>query len=185
MPSFHEVILFRLEANPPAYLWSGTGDLPVPADALAGATTYRGAGALLDVPEVKQLINGVADRIEVSVSGVDMQTQRYAAEDADSVPGSTVRFGTLVMDEFNQIAGMVDWEWEGVADVVGVDRTADENGGVVRSVSLSIGAGDTGRSKSDLTFFTDADQRRRSPDDAFFSHIGQISATVTRPFGPA
>jgi len=184
MPELREVILFRLESPTPAYLWSGVGPLPVAGDALAGATTYKGAGQLLDVPELKQLINGVADRIEVAVSGVDTGIQALASDEAPGVQGSLVRIGTLALDSMNQPVGAVDWEWEGRADVVGVDRQASEDGSVVRSVSLSIGAGDTGRSKADLRFFTDADQRRRSPDDAFFSNIGKISAQVTRPFGP-
>lgn len=182
MAELREVFLFRLEANPPYFMWSGVGDLVVQGDALApGVSTYRGFGALLDMPVVQQLINGTADRVEFTASGVDAET--LALADDEDVRGATVRIGSLALGSDSQPYGMVEWEWEGVADVVSIDSSADESGNRVRSVSLSVGSADTARSRSDLAFFTDAEQRKRSPDDAFFDHVGQISSGVTRRFG--
>jgi hypothetical protein len=180
-----EAFLFRLECDPPAYLWSGVGDLVVPADNLVPTTdTYLGGGELLaGLPEIQQLINGTASRVEFTASGVDQETIRLALEDRASVDGATVRIGTVPMDENWAISGSVDWEWEGIADVVTIDRSGDENGAVTRSVTLSVGSADTTRSRYQLTFFTDADQRRRSPTDAFFSHVGGITQGSSRRFG--
>lgn len=179
-----EAYLFRLECDPPAYMWSGVGDLVVPGDAIvSGTTTYLGGGEWVDLPEVQQLINGTADRVEFTASGVDEETIRLALEDRASVDGATVRIGTVPMDANYQLSGPVDWEWEGVADVVTVDSTSNENGDRIRSVTLSVGSADTARSRSQLTLFTDADQRRRSPDDAIFSHVGGIASGNTRRFG--
>lgn len=172
-----EAFLFRLECDPPAYLWSGIGDLIVDGD------TYRGGGELLSgLPEIQQLINGTASRVDFTASGVDAETIRLAREDRASVNGAMVRIGTVPMNADWQIAGPVDWEWEGVADVVTVDRTGTEDGGVVRSISLSVGSADTARSRLQLSLFTDSDQRRRSSDDAFFSHVGGITAGTSRRF---
>ncbi len=177
-----EAFLFRLETVPPAYLWSGVGDLVVPADAQFPQTTYKGAGQLLNVPELQEAINGVAARIDFSVSGVNAEMQALAV--SEEVKGSKVVVGTIPLDDRNQIAGDVFYEMEGTADVVSTDRSGDAQGGVTRSITLSVLVGDGGRSRPDLTFFTDADQRKRSPTDAFFSHIASINAGVTRPFGP-
>lgn len=185
MPELRESYLFRLECTPPAYMWSGVGDLVVPGDAVVGSapTTYLGGGQWVDLPEIQQLINGTADRVEFTASGVDQETIRLALEDRASVDGATVRIGTVPMDANYQLAGPVDWEWEGLADVVTVDSTSNEVGDRTRSVTLSVGSSDTARSRSQLTTFTDADQRRRSPDDAMFSHVAGITAGNTRRFG--
>ena len=61
----------RIDAVPAARLWSGVGDLTVPADIVESEpATYLGAGALLNAPDFQQLINGTAERLEVQVSGV-------------------------------------------------------------------------------------------------------------------
>lgn len=178
-----EAFLFRLESDPPAYLWSGVGSLDVPADAIVPATTYLGGGEWVDLPEIQQLINGTADRVEFTASGVDEETLRLAMEDRASVDGAQVRIGTIPLDANWQIAGTVDWEWEGIADVVTIDQATGENGERTRSVSLSVGSADTARSRAQLSFFTDAEQRRRSPTDAIFSHVSRIAAGSTRRFG--
>lgn len=178
-----EAFLFRLECDPPAYLWSGVGDLFVEGDAIADEATYLGGGELLELPAIQQLINGIADRVEFTVSGVDAETFRLALEDRAGVDGARVLIGTAPMDAAYQLSGPVDWEWEGVADVVTVDSTASVDGGKTRSVTLSVGSADTARSRAQLTFFTDADQRRSFPTDAFFSHVGRIAAGNTRRFG--
>jgi len=177
MPQIYETYLFRLEANPPAYVWSGVGPIVI------GGDTYQGMGEMLNLPDVEQLINGTADRVDFSVSGVDAGTLRLALDDRDTVDGAAVYILSQQLDEFNQLIGSPEYEWEGIADVVSVDSQSDESGNRTRTITLSVGAGDTGRSRSDLTFFTDADQRKRSLTDAFFSHIGGISAGTTRRFG--
>lgn len=183
MANLNEVYLFRLEADPPAYLWSGAGDLPVPGDAIASAATYTGMGDLIDIPSLAQLINSSADRVEFTLSGVTAEAMRLAYEDRESVKGARVRIGSLVLDSALQPAAEVDWEWEGVADTVEIEREPENNGKAVRSVTLSVGSADTARSRPELDFWTDASQRIKSPTDAFFSHVAGISQGTTRSFG--
>jgi hypothetical protein len=57
--------------------------------------------------------------------------------------------------------------------------------GRTRTVSLSVGTDETGRSRAPIALFTDADQRRRSPTDAFFDHVAGITAGTSRRFGPS
>ena len=172
-----EAFLFRLECAEPAYLWSGAGDLVIDGD------TYLGGGELLDgLPQIAYLINGTADSVTFTASGVDPETIRLAHEDRNQVNGAPVRIGTVSMDERWQVAGPVDWEWEGVASVVTVDRSGSEDGGVTRSISLLVESGDTARSRSQLNFFSDADQRKRSATDAIFSHTAGIAQGNTRRF---
>lgn len=179
-----EVYLFRLEADPPAYVSSAVGDLDVPGDNLVGPaiTRYRGIGTLTGIPTLQNLINGVADRAEFTLSGVDAIALRYAREDKDSIPGSIVRIGSVPIGRDGQVSGPVDWEWEGIADTISQSSQGQESGKRTRSITISVGTATVSRSTASLSSFTDADQRKRSADDAFFSYIAGIVDT-TRRFG--
>lgn len=183
MPEIRESYLLRIASDPPARIWSGFGDLVIPADIVEPVpATYMGAGELLSAPDFQALINGVAERLEFTVSGVSTETLRLALEDAPSVKGATVHLGRVDFDSNWQIVAV---EWEAVfrADALVVESQG--NGGArQRTISLSIGHGDTGRSYAPSAFFTDADQRRRSATDAIFSQVAGINAGTSRRFGP-
>jgi len=181
---YRESYLLRIAADPPARIWSGFGDLEIPADAVEPEpAVYRGAGELLSVPDFQQLVNGTAERIEFSVSGVTEETLRLALEDAPSVRNAAVHVGRIDFDEHWQQIGPVEWEAVFRADVLSVSRQGSGDS-PVRTISLSVGTDDTGRSRAPLAFFTDADQRFRSPTDAIFSHVAGIYAGTSRRFGP-
>lgn len=180
MIELREAILFEMMCDPPARMWSGVGNLVIDGD------TYLGGGELMDsFPELQQLINYVASAAEFVVSGVDDETIRLAFEDRDSVEGAVVRIGTVPMNANWQVSGPIEWEWEGKAEIVTVDRTGDPEGGVTRSITLSVGSEDTARSRLQLTLFTDAEQRKRSPDDSFFSNVAAITNGTSRRFEAA
>lgn len=179
-----EAYLFRLEAVPPAYLWSGVGDIDVPGDALVGpdTTRYMGMGSLTGIPALQNLVNFVADRADFVVSGVDALALGYAHEDKDTIPGSLIRIGSLPLDNTGQIAGPVDWEWEGRADTISVDSQGGNNGSRIRSITVSAGTATVARSTAGISSFTDAGQRSVYPDDAYFSYVAGIQNT-SRRFG--
>ncbi|MEG3086185.1 hypothetical protein [Sphingomonas sp. PB4P5] len=183
MATYRRSILFRLGSDPAAYLWSGVGDLELPINALDGTPTiYRGAGALLDIPELEQLINGAADRIDISISGVSVEGIRLALEDAPSVKGASVHIGAAYFDKHWQL---IEVEWLALlrADTLLVAGQQTETGRS-RTVTLSIGTDFTDRSRAPVAFFTDPDQRRRSSDDRIFDHVSGITQGTSRKFGP-
>ena len=184
MAAFNEVYLFRIEADPPAYLWSGHGDLFVEGDAIASDATYLGAGDIIDMPAIAQIINSAADRVDISLSGVTEVSMRLAFEDRDTVKGAIVRLGSLVMDGAMQQVGEVDWEWDGIVSSVSVRRDPSRPGeSPKRTIAMSVARGDTARTRAELDFYTDASQREVSADDVFFSHVAGISQGSTRTFG--
>lgn len=183
MAVYRRCILWRLACTPVARLWSGFGDLAIPGDHVdIQGGTYRGAGALLSVPALKQMMNGLADRVEFQVSGVTAETVRLAIDDRDSVQGADLRVGYVMLDADWQVTGKPVWTWRGKADILTTDRGPTERGGQ-RTISLSVASTDTDRSDPTLAWFTDADQRRRSPDDAIFSRVASLQAGSTRRFG--
>ncbi len=184
MAEVRESYLLYIKTTDPARIWSGFGPLVIPGDAVDdGSAPYLGAGDLLEVPDFQQLINGVAERIDFEVSGVSAETLRLALDDAPTVANSPVYVGRVDFDENWQIIGPVEWEATFRADTLIVDSQA-EGGRRVRTIKLSVGTDDTGRTYSPISFFTDADQRLRAADDAFFDHVAQITSGSTRIFGP-
>jgi hypothetical protein len=183
MASYRRSILFRLASDPIAYLWSGFGNLYVEDDVDPAGATYLGGGSMLSVPALKQLINGVADRLEFTLSGVSAETLRLAQEDAATIRDALVLLGEQTFDENWQQVGTPDWVWRGFADCLFID-SEDSGGRRTRSIRLSVRSADIFRADPVLSYFTDQDQRRRSPDDAIFSHVSLISVGATRRFGP-
>jgi hypothetical protein len=172
-------VLLRIAADPIARVWSGVGDLDIPADIVEPSLArYLGGGQLVNIPELEQVINGTASRIEITVSGVNAQTLALATEEAESVKGAACHIGIAYFD--------ADWQLDDVEwiAVLRADFLTTARQGNTRSITISIGTDDTDRSRAPVAFWTDADQRRRSPTDRFFDHIAGISSGTSRRFGP-
>lgn len=173
----------RIDCDPPARVWSGVGDLLIPADIVESEpAVYWGGGDLVSAPDFQQLMNGVAERLTLTLSGVTGESQRLALEDAASVKGARVHLVRFDFDDDWQLDGV---EYEAVfrADSLTVGNDEGPNGRT-RTITLSIGTEDTDRSRAPIAFWTDADQRRRSPTDRFFDHIAGITSGTSRRFGP-
>lgn len=185
MALYRESYLFRIATEEPALFWTGHGELLLPADdILPEPSVALGAGNLVNIPDLEQLINGVAQRLEIQLSGVSPETLALAQEEAAQVPGAAVHIGRIKFDDDWQQAEPVEWEWEGEGRNLSVGSEDGEDG-KVRTLTLRVAAGDTTRSRSPLAFFTDADQRRDFPDDDVFSHVAGINAGTSRRFGPS
>lgn len=181
MAGYRFSYLFELQSDPPAYLWTGHGFLDVEID--SETRRFLGAAHILTVPDLRQLINGIAERIEFSLSGVSPETVRLAQEDRASIELADARIGRINFDQEWQQDGDVEWLWHGFSDIITTGSAPSENGRN-RTITLGLASADTRRSNPQIAFFTDADQRKRSAGDAFFSHVGQINMGVTRRFGP-
>lgn len=162
-------VYFRMDWTPdPIRLWLGIGDIEVGISALdASGATYSGLGELNGVPAVEQLINGVAERVVFSVSGVNAATFTLASSEAPLVQNNAVAMGVNFFDAAWQQLGVPKWLFRGRADVVTLDWQPDQGGGIVRSLSLSVGSLFTGRRRRGLSYLTDRDQKARSPSDRF------------------
>ena len=171
-------LLFRIASDPIARVWSGHGDLIIPADIVESEPAlYLGGGELVNLPDIDQVINGIAARIDAVVSGVSPETLRLAREDAPSVKGAACHVGIA---HFNDAWQIDEVEWIAVlrADIL---TTAHQN--TTRSITLSISTEYTDRSRAPVARWTDADQRRRSPTDRFCDGVAGINAGTSRRFG--
>ena len=175
----------RIDATDgPVRVWNGVGDLPVPADAIeAEPAVYWGGGELLNAPDFQQLIGGVAERLDIEISGANREMVRLAREDAEKVKGARVDFVRFDFDSQWQLEN-VEYETIFTVDTLRVQSEGGE--ARTRTIILSISSDNTDRSHAPVAFFTDADQRSRpgSTDDAIFSHVAAINSGTSRRFGP-
>lgn len=177
-------ILCRIDTDPVIRLWAGAvRDLAIPADAVEDVegAVYQSMGLLTDVPVLKQLINGEADRISAGLSGAEVTAEvaALASADAESIRSVRVNFGLMFFDA-NWIRGTpVLWPWEGEADSLSVEWEGGKTG-ATRRIALSIGSTLTGRRRPFNGLFTDADQQRRSPGDLFFSEVRRYDQGSTK-----
>jgi len=179
--AYRESFVVYVASNPPALFWTGAGRLPIAADAVIPAPMVAlGAGRLINIPDFQQLINGTAERLTFSFSGVSNETLRLAFEEAASVKNAFVWLGRITFDAAWQQVGPIEWEALFQAREMTISRQSPSE----QSVTITLANGDTARSRAPNNFFTDADQRRRYPTDAVFSHVAGISQGTSRRWGP-
>lgn len=180
------ILLVRFSTDPVARICSGVNPVIIPADAVEteDGAKYLGGGKLADVPDLDQLINGTASRIDITVSGVSAATLALFTGESAGIKGCRVDIGICYQDDAWQISD-VEWVGQLRCDTPSIDDKPGSNGGRTRSIGLSLGTDFTDRSTAKISYFTDADQRRRSPDDQIFDHVAQLNAGTSRPFGPS
>lgn len=76
--------------------WTGVGDFEVPADDvdLEGGI-YLGVGLVGDMPGLRQLVGGIAERIEFALNGADERTFRLADDQVDEGGSGSCRHRLL------------------------------------------------------------------------------------------
>jgi len=161
-------VLMHIATDPPVRAWTGIGPFEHPGDAVdATGGTYLGLGEIQDIPALSQLVNGVASRIDLSLSGVDARIVALADADAAEVRSKVVSIGLQFFGGDWQPLGDTLWIWDGEADVIRSDTVSNPDFTRTRTVTLSVGSTTTGRRRPRLNRFTRAQQRIRSSDDAF------------------
>lgn len=177
-------LFFLLEAaSGPVRAWLGVGDYALPADEVdTTGGTYLGIGLVGDIPAISQLVGGLAERVEFTLTGADDETLRLADDEAEEVRNAPVHVGIVFFDQDWQAVDPVSWLWDGTADCPAVDRSS-EGGQIVRRVTLSVGSAFVDRTRPQLGFYTDADQKRRSPTDTFCARVATygIDSTIQWP----
>lgn len=172
-------VFVHLATDPPLRVWMGCDEIAAGMPAVdPSGTVYTGAGQLLDIPDLELLINGLADQVTLSLSleaGLYAQYLAGLDVEAPEVRGARCRIGVAPLDERWQMIGSIKSLWTGTGDFWGVEHKPadDPTKPATRTISLTIGVGDTSRAQPRLTTFTSAAQRLVSPTDRFFERVGR------------
>lgn len=180
-------IFFRMAmpSGPVTRLWGGFGDFIMPANTYdAASQTYTGIGQLVEVPVMQQLLGGAAERVTFTLSGVDANIAALADSEASLVRGSQIQVGFVLFDANWQPltltgSSIIRWCSEYEADTPG-----GSHDGVSWTIQLSAASAMSGRRRPTPSYYTDKDQRSRSPTDAFCDHVGQLNSGTSIAFGP-
>lgn len=164
-------IFFRLETTPIIRLWLGFGNIAPGVNAydLTGEV-YTGFGEIQNIPAFKQLINGKAERVDFTISGVSGEILGIASGgDSEQVKGKRVAVGFAIMSPDWSPLGVVKWCANYTADYLAIQQavTDDPSNPTVRTVTLSCGTIMTGRRRPSFSYFTNQDQAARYPGDRF------------------
>lgn len=175
-------IFFWLE--PDTRIWLGFGDIRPGVNVIdTTGQTYHGFGEIPAVPAVKQMINGAAERVDFTLSGVSGEILAIAAaHDAESVKGKRVSVGFAVFNSAWQLVGPVRWVRFYTADYLKLDQspTDDPAAQIVRTLTLSCGSLMTARRRPALSYFTNQDQQRRFPGDRFCERTPKYAAGFSK-----
>ena len=179
-------IFFRLGTTPPLHLWMGTGDCPIGIAALDPAgTVYRGAGRLLGVPDLDLLVNGQGDQIEFGLSGVDADFLETVSNADIEVRGAKVHVGIATLNDRWQPTTSIIPLRTGTADhwSISQEQQTDPTRSSIRSISLSVGVGDTSRAQPRNLTWTDQCQKALHAGDRFCERVSRYvqSLRITWP----
>lgn len=178
-------IFVRIATDPIVYIWLGAGDIKPGVNVLdTTGVTYSGLGAIANVPSVKQLMSGAAERVDFVISGVSGDVLTIATgNDADDVKGSRVDVGFAIMAADWKLLGPVRWNANYEADYLAVEQeAADPSQPIVRTIRLSCGSRMTGRKRPAYSYFTNQDQQSRYPGDLFCQYTTVYAAGFEKPW---
>jgi hypothetical protein len=164
-------VFFRLDTTPPVRIWLGFGEVDPGVNLLdASGAQYLGFGEIATLPPFRQLTNGAAERITLTLSGVSGDVLTIASGgDSEQVKGKNVSYGFAVMAANWSLLGPIHWCANYTADYLSITQevTDDPHHPIIRTVSLSCGTLLTGRRRPGLAYFSDQDQQARFPGDRF------------------
>jgi len=178
-------VFFRLDTDPVVRLWLGFGDIQPGANVFdEDGETYRGLGELRALPAFNQLLNGVAERVDFTVSGVSGEILEIAqGDDAEQIQRKRVDVGYGFMDQRWAMLGGVHWAARYIADILVIEQNpAGPSEPIVRTVALSCGTRFTGRRRPSFAYFSDQDQQARFPGDRFCEYTPRYAHGYSKPW---
>lgn len=179
-------IFLHIGTTPPLRIWLGVHPIPITIDSVdEDGAIYRGGGQLVGVPTLETLVNGSADSVDFSLSGIDPQTGAALIQSIPDVRGCAVYVGITALDEYWQPVSKIIPLWRGTAShpteamptVMGTeDRTM--------TIGLSVAAGEQTRSRAARSLWSAAHQKAISATDRFCDNTARMARGV-QPVWPA
>ncbi|RVG22979.1 hypothetical protein CN233_30360 [Sinorhizobium meliloti] len=173
-------IFLRIGTTPSLHMWFGINDIPANFDSIdPTGTVYLGGGKLVGVPTLEVLVNGTADSVEFTLSGIDPTSAARMIDSLPSVRGTTVQMGITTLDQYYQPMSNVIPIWSGTASHVSESSPATPSGQTVTlSLSLAVVAGEATRSRGARSVWSTPHQKAISPTDKFCDGTSRLARGV-------
>jgi hypothetical protein len=169
----------------PLALWFGVNDIEMELGflSIAGGVEFLGGGVLQGVPELEVLVNGIADRVEFTLAGIDPSSYERSDIESYTVRGAEVYVGITCLDDYYQPVAPIQPLWDGRASFVRESMppvTGSESPTV--QLLLSVGSGVTTRARSSASIWSAPHQRALYPTDAFCDGTARLARGVAPTF---
>jgi hypothetical protein len=173
-------IFLHVATDPPLHVWFGTEDVLAGIDSVDPAgTTYLGGGELIGIPTLEVLVNGAADRIEFTLSGLEPGTGAKLVDSLPPVRGADVYMGLTTLDRFYQPMSAIIPVWNGTASHTG-ESSPPVMGmeSPTLTLSLAVVTGETARSRPSRSIWSPTHQKAISPTDKFCDETARLARGV-------
>lgn len=177
----HQLGLFlRIDTDPALHIWFGVNDIPAGFDSIdPDGTVYLGGGRLLGVPTLEVLVNGTADSVEFTLSGIDPASASRTLDSLPSVRGAAVQMGLTTLDDYYQPMSAIVPVWSGTASHVSESSQAVQSGqSVTLTLSLAVVSGEATRSRAARSLWSAPHQKAISPSDRFCDGTARLARGV-------
>lgn len=170
-------IFWRLDlqdTDGPLRYWAGLAPVKAGIASIDGTdSVYIGAGQLVNIPELDILINGIAERVEFTLSGISDDATAQLGASPPEVTGALCHVGLAALDARWQPTTDIIPLWQGTADFWSImQEPAKGVQAAVRTLRLSVASGDTGRSRPRRVSYSDAQQKSSHPTDKICDRVG-------------
>lgn len=173
-------IFLHIGTVPPLRVWLGLRPISITIDAVdEDGAIYRGGGQLIGVPTLETLVNGAADSVDFSISGIDPQTGASLIQSIPEVRGCPVYVGITALDQYYQPVSKIIPLWRGTAShpteaMPTVTGTEDRT----MTLGLAVAAGEQTRSRAARSLWSAAHQKAISPTDRFCDNTARMARGV-------
>lgn len=177
------VLHIRWRDDSVSRLTTAFGGLRLPADAIEAVegAFYACAPFIQDLPAFRSLMNGVADLVGLTISGVGGALAALTAERSDLADGAIVNVGKVYWDADWRMIGRARWGFAGLGGEVKDERkggrisTSGDVQPFQRSIEFAISSQLAARSRAYSGYWSAPQHKVDHPDDEMFSQINKIN----------
>lgn len=184
--SSHQLGIFLYVGTDPAlHLYFGVNDIPANFDGIdPDGTVYLGGGRLNGIPTLEVLVNGTADSVQFTMSGVDPTTGAKVLDEIPEVRGADIILGMTTLDDYYQPMTSPIPIWSGMASHVSeASGTVGPKDQPTLELALSAVAGEATRSRAARVMWSSPHQKAISPTDKFCDETGRLARGVQPTWG--
>ncbi|QXZ79670.1 hypothetical protein [Rhizobium sp. L51/94] len=181
MRGSHQLGIFlRMATAPALHLWLGVNDIPAGIDSIdPSGTVYLGGGRLIGVPTLEVLVNGTADSVDFTVSGIDPSAAQRMIDSIPTVRGAEVHMGLTTLDQYFQPMSSIIPIWQGTAAYLSeASSSVSGTDNQTLNLSLTVATGESTRSRASRSLWSSAMQKAIAPTDKFCDQTARIARGV-------
>lgn len=178
-------IFMLVNSDPALHLYFGANDIPANFDGMdPSGTVYLGGGRLNGIPTLEVLVNGTADSVQFTMSGVDPATGAKVLDELPDVRGADIMIGLTTLDDYYQPMTDPIPIWSGMGSHV---SEASGAVGPTEKPSLDLAltavAGESTRSRAARVLWSPPHQKAISPTDKFCDETARLARGVQPTWG--